>query len=160
GVVRGLGWAAAAPTTAGLPPAVASTTPMAVPASTSALISTGIRRLGFAEDGTFRRRRRRTASASECIGPNITPHATVPGGCPRGQGTPGTRPGHPGTGTTAASGEEHAGQTGRDSTSVSSAGVVTGAWQVNWRQTYAAGAPSTRPRPSSSGMVDEVLSPR
>jgi hypothetical protein len=79
---------AAAPTAAGLPPTVASTTPVAVPASTSTLISTGIRRLGFAEDGTSRRQRRRTASASECIGPNITPQDTVPGGCLLGQGTP------------------------------------------------------------------------
>jgi hypothetical protein len=79
---------AAAPTAAGLPPTVASTTPVAVPASTSTLISTGIRRLGFAEDGTSRRQRRRTASASECIGPNITPQDTVPGGCLPGQGTP------------------------------------------------------------------------
>ena len=45
GLVRGIGWAAAAPTAAGLPPTVASTTPVAVPASTSALISTGTRRL-------------------------------------------------------------------------------------------------------------------
>jgi hypothetical protein len=111
-----------------LPPTVASTAPVAVPASTSALISTGTRRLGFVGDGTFRRQRRRTASASECIGPNITPQATVPGGCLPGQGTPGT-------GTTPASGRGRAGQTGRDSTSVSSLGVVTGAWQVNWRQT-------------------------
>ena len=88
GLVRGIGWAAAAPTAAGLPPTVASTTPVAVPARTSALISTGTRRLGFAEDGTSRRQRRRTASASECIGPNITPQDTVPGGCL-------TRPGHP-----------------------------------------------------------------
>src|SRR6185437_10916893 len=149
GLVRGIGWAAAAPTAAGLPPTVARTTPVAVPARTSALISTGSRRLGFAEDDGSRRQRRRTASARECIGPNITPHNTVPGGCLPSQGTPAP-----------ASGGGRAGQTGRDSTSVSSAGVVTGAWQVNWRQTYAAGAPSTRPRPSSSGMADEVLSPR
>ena len=127
GLVRGIGWAAA-PTAAGLPPTVASTTPVAVPASTSTLTSTGTRRLDFTEDGTSRRQRRRTASASECIGPNITPHDTVPGGRPPGQGAPGT-------GTTPASGRGHAGQTGRDSTSVSWPGVVTGAWQVNWRQT-------------------------
>ena len=84
GLVRGIGWAAAAPTAAGLPPTVASTTPVAVPARTSAQISTGTRRLGFAEDGASRRQRRRTASASECIGPNITPQDTVPGGCPPG----------------------------------------------------------------------------
>ena len=123
GLARGIP-RAAAPTAAGLPPTVASTAPVAVPASTSALISTGIRRFGFAEDGTFRRQRRRTASASECIGPNITPKTPY-----RESASPARAPPAP------ASGGGRAGQTGRDSTSVSSAGVVTGAWQVNWRQT-------------------------
>ena len=41
--------------------------------SFTTLTSTGTRCLGCTEDGTSRRRRRRTASASECIGPNISP---------------------------------------------------------------------------------------
>src|SRR5438552_10718443 len=44
GLVRGIGWAGAL-TAAGLPPTVASTTPVAVPATTSTLTSTGTRRL-------------------------------------------------------------------------------------------------------------------
>ena len=85
GLVRGIPRAGAL-TAAGLPPTEASTTPVAVPATTSTLTSTGTRRLGFAEEGTSRRQRRRTASANECIGSNISPQATVPGGCKPGRG--------------------------------------------------------------------------
>ena len=129
-VLAGAGLAGGVPragalTAAGLPPAVASTTPAAVPATTSTLTSTGTRRLGFAEEGTSRRHRRRTASPKECIGPNISPQATVPGGCKPGRGW-----------ATPASGGIHAGQAGVVArASLSSPGVVTGAWQVNWRQT-------------------------
>ena len=49
GLVRGTA-EAAAPAAAGLPPAVASTAPVAVPATTSALTSTGTRRLGREDD--------------------------------------------------------------------------------------------------------------
>src|SRR5712691_8088647 len=45
------------------------------------------------------------------------------------------------------------------SSSRRSAGVVTGRRQVNPRQTYAAGAPPTRPRPASSGADSRVPSP-
>ena len=76
------------PAAAGLPPAVASTTPVAVPAATSTLISTGTRRLGREGAGRaaeeIRRQRRLTASANECIGPNISPQDTVPGECKPG----------------------------------------------------------------------------
>ena len=40
--------------------------------------------------------------------------------------------------------------------SLSCSGVVTGAWQVNWRQTYAAGAPLTSPRPASNGTPEPL----
>ena len=139
GLVRGIGWAGAL-TAAGLPPpTVASTTPMAVPASTSTLNSTGTRRLGFTEDGMARRQRRRTASANECIGPNISPEATVPGGCKPGQGAPGPARHRRQAGCAqvkrGASGRHQRDQAGLARTSLSSPGVVTGAWQVNWRQT-------------------------
>src|SRR6185437_270872 len=108
GLVRGIGWAAAAPTAAGLPPTVAY----------------GVReRMHWSQHNPPRHRTGRVPPLS----------------------------GHPRHRRQAAGAQVRrdgrAGQTGRDSTSVSSPGVVTGVWQVNWRQTYAAGAPSTRPRP-------------
>ena len=132
GLVRGTA-EAAAPAAAGLPPAVASTAPVAVPATTSTLTSTGTRRLGREDDRraacAIRRQRRLPASASECIGPNITPRDTVPGECNPGQGS-----GGPGPGVTERGGAARHGA-GRARVSRSWAGVVTGAWQVNWRQT-------------------------
>nr|BFE83618.1 hypothetical protein GCM10020093_062190 [Planobispora longispora] len=47
----------------------------------------------------------------------------------------------------------------RRSSSSRAAGVVTGSLQAKFRQTYAAGEPSTRPRPSSRGTPDEPGSP-
>ena len=82
GLVPGTPWGCAF-TAAGLPPTVASTAPVAAPATASRLIRTGTRRLGL-PDGlgppdAIRRQRRRTASANECIKPNISPEDTVPG---------------------------------------------------------------------------------
>ena len=87
-IVAGAGLVAGIPrgcafTSAGLPPTVASTAPVAAPATASRLIRTGTRRLGLGDGlgppDAIRRQRRPTASANECIESNISPEDTVPG---------------------------------------------------------------------------------
>ncbi|MGO8888090.1 MAG: hypothetical protein ACLQB1_00005, partial [Streptosporangiaceae bacterium] len=87
GLVSGIPWGVTSwgrpVTPAGLPPTVASTAPVAAPATASRLTTTGTRCLGVAgrrgvADAT-RRQRRRMASASEYIEANISPEDTVPG---------------------------------------------------------------------------------
>src|SRR6266704_3096878 len=88
GLVCGIPGASAL-TPAGLPPTVASTVPVAAPATASRLTTMGTRRLGRADGPgtacTARRQRRRTAPASDCIEPNISPQDTVPGAARLGQ---------------------------------------------------------------------------
>ena len=110
---------------AGLPPAVASTAPAAAPATASRLTTTGTRCQASRTAGG--RRMRRVAKDGV-----RRPRAST--SCPNICPETGRRP-----------------RAARRATALSSSGVVTGAWQVNWRQTYAAGAPLTSPRPASSG---------
>ena len=87
GPVSGIPWGVTSwgrpVTPAGLPPTVASTAPVAAPATASRLTTTGTRCLGLADrpkaPDTIRRQRWRPASASECIEANISPEDTVPG---------------------------------------------------------------------------------
>jgi len=150
---------------AGFPPTVASTTPVVAPVRASTLITTGTSRrrraAGSATAPNRRRQQRRTASASESIVPNISPRYKVPAVAGRrkypGKDQPGARRAGPRMpvrhqcrrGTPAAGCVAHRvrktvpggtpspekRQAGWVRAAWSCSGVVTGAWQVNWRQT-------------------------